>query len=356
VLVVGCDQADGWDARLDEDINMETFRIDFDEMVKRFRRVLDKAGFDRDRAGTLARIFAENTLDGVHSHGVNRFADFVRSVDRGTVRPEAECEKVASFGAWEQWDGNAGPGPLNALACTDRVCELARTHGVGCAALRNTNHWMRPGAYGWRAATRGFVFMCWTNTMPNMPCWGARQRRVGNNPLVLAVPRADGPVVLDMAMSQFAGGKLDIFERHGEPLPVPGGYDESGRLTTDAQAVMRSGRALPMGYWKGSSLAILLDLTAAILSGGLATHEIARLGDEAHVSQVFVAMDAVGVLGADRVNSLCDEAIAYVHSAEPVSPEDRILYPGQRVLEARRDGLANGIPVDTDIWREVLAL
>src|SRR5207245_1614278 len=120
---------------------------------------------------------------------------------------------VVARGALERWDGRRGAGMLNAARATDRAVTLARTHGVGVVALGNTNHWMRGGGYGWRAADAGVVLLCWTNTLPNLPPWvpnGSAPPRLGNNPLVVAVPRADGRhVVLDMAMSQFSFGALE---------------------------------------------------------------------------------------------------------------------------------------------------
>ena len=85
---------------------------------------------------------------------------------------------------------------------------LARTHGIGLVALAETSHWMRGGSYGWQAADRGLFAICWSNTLPNLPAWGTVTPGLGNNPLVLAIPRADGPVVLDMAMSQFSYGTM----------------------------------------------------------------------------------------------------------------------------------------------------
>jgi 3-dehydro-L-gulonate 2-dehydrogenase len=96
----------------------------------------------------------------------------------------------------ERWDGRRGPGNLNAHASMARAIALAREHGVGCVALANTNHWMRGGSYGWQAAEAGVIGICWTNTLANVPPWGASEPRIGNNPLVVAVPRADGHVVL----------------------------------------------------------------------------------------------------------------------------------------------------------------
>ena len=100
--------------------------------------------------------------------------------------------------------------------------ELAKEFGIGCVALGNTNHWLRGGSYGWQAAEAGCVGICWTNTQPNMPAWGARDRRIGNNPFIMAVPREGGHVVVDIAMAQFSYGQMDNKALRGEMLPVPG--------------------------------------------------------------------------------------------------------------------------------------
>ena len=101
--------------------------------------------------------------------------------------------------------------------------ELASIYGIGCVGLQNTNHWMRGGSYGWRAAEKGKLFIGWTNTMPNMPPWGGSEPTLGNNPFVLAIPREEGHLVLDMAMSQYSYEKLEWHMRSGTDLPEYGG-------------------------------------------------------------------------------------------------------------------------------------
>ena len=330
--------------------------IPFAEMQQEFQRVLLKVGFTLERAALCASIFAENSLDGVASHGVNRFPLFIQQIHLGHVNAHAEAEKVTALGAWEQWDGHLGPGPLNAWTCTEQALGLARQYGWGCVALRNTNHWMRGGRYGWQAAEAGFIFIAWTNTIPNMPPWGARQIRVGNNPLVLAVPQREGPVVLDMAMSQFSYGRLETTRRHNEQLPLVGGFDLHGNLTQDPAAILESQRPLPIGYWKGSGLSLLLDLMAALLSGGQTSYQIGQQGAEFGISQVFMACDLAKATSAALVDQIVNETLNDLHSTTPDSADEPILYPGERVLRTRQENLAQGIPVDPSIWQQVLAL
>lgn len=327
-------------------------RVPYDRLVDEFHRVLRAVGFTEERAGTAARIFANASRDGVHSHGLNRFPVFVGTVREGYVLADARPEPIGGSGAVERWDGNLGPGNLNAWIAMDRAIELAHAYGVGLVALRNTNHWMRGGTYGWQAAESGTIGLCWSNTRPNLPPWGAREPRLGNNPLVVGVPRRGGAhVVLDMAMSQFSYGQLESHRRAGRSLPVAGGYDIAGELTTDPGEIERTGRPLPIGYWKGSGLSLVLDLLAAGLTGGKAVHEITE--EESGLSQVFVAIDPGRVRSGERDDMIVDEVLAYVHAATPVEEDGSVHYPGERSLRTRRESMELGVLVEPDVWATV---
>jgi 3-dehydro-L-gulonate 2-dehydrogenase len=331
-------------------------RIPYDELFDVLLGVLLKLGFEPQRGRLCAKLFAGASLDGVYSHGVNRFPQFVRMIQGGVIAVDAEPELVASFGSLERWDGKCGPGNLNAHKCMDRAIELSRERGIGCVALANTNHWMRGGSYGWQAADAGVIGICWTNTMPNLPPWGASDARVGNNPVIIAVPRTKGHVVLDMAMSQFSYGALASYRMRGERLPVEGGFDEAGRLTRDPAAIEASKRPLPIGYWKGSGLTLLLDMVGAMLSGGCATFQIpADLDRETRLSQVFIAINPSSVDQAGTSASLPDQIVEHLQSPPPAAG-GQVRYPGERVLQTRLENLQKGIPVEPAIWREIQGL
>ena len=190
--------------------------------------------------------------------------------------------------------------------------------------------------------------------MPNLPPWGSARPLLGNNPLVIAVPRDDGPVVLDMAMSQYSFGALEASRRRGERLPVPGGYDDTGALTDDPGAIERSGRALPIGYWKGTALALVLDLVAAILAGGLATHQIpADVVRESGLSQIFLAIDPSFGDGA-AATAVADAVLDHLRAG--AAPGESVRYPGERTLRLRAESARDGVPVDPDIWQRILQL
>ena len=329
-------------------------RLPFDVIVSELSAVLVSLGFTPERARRSATIFAETQLDGVASHGLNRFPRFVRQIRAGVVDVRAEPEIVAAHGSWEQWDGRLGPGNLNATFATSRAIALAREHAIGIVALRNTNHWMRGGTYGWLAAEAGLFALCWSNTLPNLPAWGTATPTVGNNPLVIALPREQHPVVLDMAMSQFSYGTLAAYSKRGTSLPVPGGFDAHGNLTTDAAAIEATQRALPIGYWKGSGLSLVLDMLAAMLAGGLATHQ---LGSdplrEAGQSQIFLAIDPANLAATGELTQIAEGIIVDLHEKRPLNPAKPLRYPGEQTLHLREENLRLGVPVDPDVWHQI---
>lgn len=325
-------------------------------MLQTFQSILGKNGFTEPKASLLSEVFATNSLEGVYTHGVNRFAKFIHFVKQGYVIPDAEAECVHSTGALQQWNGNLGPGPINAIKCTDAAVALARQHTIACISLANTNHWMRAGYYGWRAAEDGVVLIAWTNTLGNMPAWGAVDSRLGNNPMVMAVPYQDSAIVLDTAMSQYSYGSLDLYARKKEKLPVHGGFDTKGALTNDPDEILKTRRSLPIGYWKGAGMSLLLDILATVLSGGLSTSEISELPVEYGMSQVYIAIDISKLSHASVIQTTIRLIIDDYHQSRPIEKGRKVRYPGEKLASTREENLKNGIPVASTVWEEILKL
>ena len=329
-------------------------RVKYEVMLNEFQRVLEKYGFNGQDAHEAAEIFAQNSLAGVYSHGLNRFPRVIDYLKKGEIDPSARAECTMSFGAMERWDGHRGFGPLNARLAMARAIELAKKSGIGLVALGNNNHWMRGGSYGWQAADAGMIGICWSNTCPNMPAWGAKDRRIGNNPLVMAIPRSDGQhVVIDCALSQFSYGKLELCRLNGTKLPVPGGYDTEGNLTTDPGEIEKTWRVLPMGYWKGSGLSIALDLIATVLSDGNSVRTIGTFGDEVGLTQIMIAIDPAKFNTTELTDQIVDDIVNDVQRSEPEKEGGKVYYPGQKSLASMKENMELGIPVVEEKWNEV---
>lgn len=321
-------------------------------MEKTFTAILLKNGFAEDKAKQCAAVFTNNTIDGVYTHGVYRFPRFIEYIKKGVVMADAKPTLVHKSGALEQWNGNLGPGPLNAIHATNTAMKISQEFGIGCVALANTNHWMRGGTYGWQAAKAGFVFIGWTNTTASMPTWGALNGKLGNNPLVMGLPYKNEAIVLDMAMSQYSYGAMELSVLKNEKLSVYGGYDANGQLTVDPAAILSTRRPIPIGYWKGAGMSLLLDILAAVLSGGLPVHEIAKKETESALSQVFIAIDLNALRSSSSVPKLVENIINDYHQST-AEDKKRISFPGERVLQTRKDNLENGVPVLEKFWYEL---
>lgn len=334
-------------------MSVENIRIKFNEMKALMLSVMIKNGFPAVKAEICAEVITQSTCDGVLSHGLARFPRLIRQASLGELDVDAEPEFISKKGSIEHLDGNKGIGIYNAMYAAERVTSQANESGLALVSLRNNTHWLRAGTYGWYAAEKGCALICWTNTVPNMPPWGSDKALLGNNPMVIAVPEPEGRhMVLDMAVSQFSYGKLDLYMREGKKLPVDGGFDKEGKLTKDPADILRSGLALPTGYWKGSALSIVLDILGAALSGGSAVAEISK--KENDLSQIFLAVSM-----ADPEKNLAGKLIRQLTDQfrNAPGPEGEISrYPGQLVPEMRKQNMKEGIPVPVKLWEKVNAL
>lgn len=332
--------------------------IPFETMKETVKKALANAGLSEEQAETCALVHCQSSADGVESHGLNRVPRFVDYIRKGWVNLEGRPELVGCKGAVENYDGHMGIGILNALFCADRTIELAKAHGIGCVALRNTTHWMRGGTYAWRMADAGYAGICWTNTESCMPLWGSDEPSVGNNPFCVAIPREKGAVVLDMAMSQYSYGKLGVYRLSGKQLPYAGGFDTEGNLTSDPGAIEKSHRMLPMGYWKGSGMALVLDLAAAMLANGCTGSDMDDLGRGNCTSccQVFIAFDPYLFGTKEEIQRKADKRVERASESHPARAGDHVYYPGERAMSSRERSMEKGVAADEQIWRQVCAI
>lgn len=330
--------------------------VTFGQLKAVFEKVLLARGVSPHRASNCATMFAQTTEAGVFSHGINRFPRFIQQIDHGDVLVNAEAKPVARLGAIEQWDAGRSIGNLTAKSMMDRAMALADDFGIGLVALRNANHWMCGGSYGRQAAEAGYIGICWTNSIAVMPPWGAKECRIGTNPLIIAIP--DNPVTLiDMSMSMFSYGKLEVSRLAGRQLPVDGGFDDDGQLTRDPAAVEKNRRILPMGYWKGSGLSIVLDMMATLLADGASVAEVTQdNSDEYGVSQIFLAIQPDRLIDLPTREAKLARIKEFIVNAERADEEIAIRLPGHEYQNIIARHRAQGIDVDDNVWQKVQQL
>ncbi len=335
-------------------------KVTKEQIYNEIKRVFVKYGMKEKKAEICAQIHTESTLEGILSHGIGRVARFAEYLKKEYVDPDAEAFLEKDLGAIKIFNGNMGPGVLNALYCADEGMKTAEKYGISLIGLHNTTHWMRGGSYGLYVARKGFMAIMWTNTESVMPPWGTIDSKLGNNPIVFAVPAKDGkdPIVMDMAMSQYSYGKLAMTRQAGKTLSYPGGYDKYGNLTNNPKLIEESRRILPMGYWKGSSLAFMLDIMGSILSNGIGTAEIDGVGKGScgGCSQVMIIIDPNKISDDNDRQIIIDKAIAHIKSASPMENSRGGKVPGEDFSKLRHEHEINGIEINDELWNEICRL
>ena len=300
-----------------------------------------------------ARTMVEADLQGVPSHGVRMLPPLLAAIreKRITANPRTNLDR--DNGATCLFDGDRGPGRFVATRAMEHAIERAGRFGVGLCLARRTSHWGRAHAYASQAAQAGLIGLCATNAIPVMLAWGSSRPLLGNNPLAIAVPHAPDPVVLDIAMSQAAYGKIGTYRREGRKIPPGWGLDAEGQPTDDPAAILATRRLLPMGGHTGAGLALMIELLTGALAGGLLSQEIAAIdatGQDADSSKLFLAIDTGAFGPPDRFAERVTDMLAYLRTSEP---EAGIKFPGERGWQTRARYLAEGIPLHAEIVEQL---
>ncbi|MBQ8616975.1 MAG: 3-dehydro-L-gulonate 2-dehydrogenase [Clostridia bacterium] len=329
--------------------------VKYEEAVAKMKKGLERF-MDEETAERFAEVFAGNSLDGVYSHGMNRYPRYLSDMERGLCDSRiTQAEKVSGLGGLEVWDAHFGVGPLIAQQMAGRAIELAKTHGIACVALRNNSHWLRAGRYGLMMADAGMMGLCMTNTCMNLVAYGAKVPSTGNNPITFAIPRKKGSLLMDMAVSQYAFGKLEIMAQEGGMLDTACGYDLEGNLTNDPKKITESKLMMPMALWKGSALSIMIDLMTSMLSLGRTSLEIGKPSDgEAGMSQMFICMNPAAVVDMDKADEQMEKTIAFLNSLEPKEGMSGVHAPGENLEKTRQRNRERGIPVTEETWQKIL--
>jgi LDH2 family malate/lactate/ureidoglycolate dehydrogenase len=334
-------------------------RIPHPDLVEAIELALRLAGVPEEVRRVEAEIMAEADLMGVPSHGVRMLPNLVRGLREGRASAAPQLQKLRNQGAVCVLDCDNGPGRYCASAAMQCAMDKALEFGVGvCLAVRTT-HWGRAFSYAIRAARAGMIGLCTTNAIPNMVAWGSDKPLLGNNPLAIGAPRGEGqePIVLDIAMSQAAIGKVGTYLREGKEVPTGWGLDSSGNPTNDPAAIMSSQRFLPMGEHKGVGLALMMEILTGALGGLYLSHEVARIDSTAldpNATKFFLALNIDAFSSRSDFAAKIQELAAYLTSAS--APDQVILFPGENSARTRDRYLREGIPLHPAIVKDLRSI
>ncbi|XNM74433.1 Ldh family oxidoreductase [Escherichia coli] len=184
---------------------------------------------------------------------------------------------------------------------------------------------------------------------------GAKECRIGTNPLIVAIPSTPITMV-DMSMSMFSYGMLEVNRLAGRQLPVDGGFDDEGNLTKEPGVIEKNRRILPMGYWKGSGMSIVLDMIATLLSAAHRLPKSPRTTATNTASQIFIAIEVDKLIDGPTRDAKLQRIMDYVTTAERADENQAIRLPGHEFTTLLAENRRNGIPVDDSVWAKIQAL
>lgn len=315
-------------------------------------RVLEAVGVPVDHAAIVARILVETDLRGVRSHGVTLLPTYVRRLQSGLTNPRPTITVVRERGATVVIDGDFGMGHVVGHRAMALAIERAREHGIGLATARGSTHYGMAAYYAMMALGEQMIGYTTSNAAADMTPWQGLDPTLGNNPLAYAIPASRYPaIVLDMACSVVAKGRIRIAQVQGERIP-PGWV--VGDLEDPAQAY--AAPLLPFGAHKGSGLAVVNEVLSAVLPAAKLSIEITRSGpvgaetrDPRGVGHTFVAIDVAALRPIGEFLDAVDELIAVIKATQPARGYTEVLVPGEVEHRAREHALREGIALHPEI-------
>ena len=332
----------------------DNIRIRHDKLVALIRDTLASIDVPSNICDIEAEVMAEADLLGVPSHGVRMLPGLVQGIRDGRANPSPQIRIIRERAATCVIDGDNGPGRYLSVQAMQHAIARAKMFGIGTCLATRVTHWGRAHAYAYRAAQAGCIGICTTNAIPNMLAFGSSRPILGNNPLAIGVPRGDHePIILDIAMSQAALGKVGTYAREDKPVPVNWGLDANGNPTTSPTAILSSGRVLPFGDHKGAGLALMMELLTGTLAGAMLSQEIVRIdktGLDPNTTKLFIALDLEAFVDPERFLQRIDDLLHYLRNTEPGLT---ITLPGERGWAARDAYLRDGIPLHPAIVEQL---
>jgi len=323
---------------------------------------LTAVGVGASDADTAAAALVTADTWGTFTHGVKLLRGYVRRLRAGGLRAAGRPRVAAEGPAWAIVDGDSALGAVTSVLAMRTAIAKARACGIGYAGVRNSCHFGAAGYYASLAADEGLIGLAMANDIPSVTAPGARGAITGSNPLAFAVPTGSGrPILLDMATSTVAGGKVAAAHALGKSIPDHWVVNGAGLPTTDPCDFLQGGALRPMAAHKGYGLALLIETLSAVLTGAAVTRQVVGwvLGDPSVPTghgAAFLAIDVATLMPLETFRNRMDRMAQEIRQAPKATGCDRIYLPGEMEWERREQALAEGILLPPDVVESIAAL
>ena len=330
------------------------YRVQESELDRFTRQVFEACGMSAENAAILADNLVQGELHGLGSHGVSRLLPtYAKRLQHAGMNPRPTTRVLSRRGTTAVVDGDDGPGALVGQFAMDIVLEMAHQYGSGWVAARNSSHFGAAFLFARRALPLGMIGFASTAAIPMVLPYGGQEPALGTNPLCVAVPGGErGDIILDMATSVVARGKVQLAVLEHKGIPLGWAVDQHGNPTTSAVEAAK-GYLLPLGTYKGYGLATIVEVLSSVLSGAAIASQIGVMFTDMSTPQrmghFFGALDVAGFMPIEEFRERVDALIEYVKATPLADGVEEILVPGEP--EARKAALnrASGIPLAEDV-------
>jgi LDH2 family malate/lactate/ureidoglycolate dehydrogenase len=334
-------------------------RIQPDGLLEFATAVYVKTGMPDADARLAADTLVKADLWGHQSHGVMRLSWYVARLRAGVCNAVAKPELVVDAGAVALMDGKDGMGQVLTARAMQEAIRRAKAHGVGAVGLRNSNHFGTAMYFTLMAARAGCVAFLSTNASPAMAPWVGRKKTVGTNPWSWAAPAGKyAPMVLDIANTGVARGKIYLARQKGLSIPDGWAISAAGAPTTDpAEAI--AGIILPMAQHKGYAIAAMMDMLSGVLTGsafGTGVHGPYQTEHRSGAGQLMIALNIEAFQPLQAFEARMEELIAELKSVPLAQGFDEVVYPGELEARNERNNLRNGLSLPEDTLKDLIKL
>jgi L-2-hydroxycarboxylate dehydrogenase (NAD+) len=327
-------------------------------IVEFITRALVSVGVPPEDAGQVAALMAESDARGGDAHGVFRLPQYVKQIQDGAVNARPNIRIVSERAGTALVDGDNALGHLVMIRATELAMEKARRCGVAWVGTRRSNHAGPAQAYPRMAAERDMIGLYFGVANANVvPPWGGTEALLGTNPIAIAVPALRHPaIVLDMATTNIAFGKIRLKAQSNEPMPVGWMIDRQGQPLTDPKRA-NEGFLVPVGGAKGYGLALMFGLLAGTLNGAAFGRDVVDYTVDSKTpsnsGQALMAVDITAFTDVEEFKRSVDEVWEVMKSSPTLPGVDEIRLPGERSENLYRERMAQGVPLGAPL-RKVL--
>jgi LDH2 family malate/lactate/ureidoglycolate dehydrogenase len=324
------------------------------DLTRFCEEILQGAGVPRHKAGIAAECLVFANLRGVDSHGIQLLPFYIEQLLAGEMDPNADGRVIAENGCCLTFDAENALGQWAADTCCRHAIRIARDHGLALVTAKESNHFGAAAFWAQKMRDAGQIGIVMCNASPIVPPWQGKKGRMGTNPICMSVP---GPWLLDMATTTVAAGKVFKAFVNGQPeIPAGWAFDSEGHPTTDTQSAYK-GMLMPLGGYKGSGLAMMVEILCSVLSGGVMPDQVGGIrfrGKRVRVSQMFLAIDVARFMPVEEFTARVTQLVEIMKSTPAAPGYNEVMVAGDPEWRMEAQRRRDGIPIADGNWDKLV--